>query len=171
MASAPSAAPSPSRLSLEAGLLEDALRRLDEDHDPRAALVALDRYRARFPDGSLRPEAERARVEALLGLGRRGPALELLDRLPEAELGAGSLRVARGELRAEVGRFAAAIVDFDAALLAHNGPALDERALYGRAVSRARGHDPDGAARDFRDYLGRFPGGRYSGAARRAIGR
>jgi hypothetical protein len=162
--------PGPSRLAEESRLVGEALRRLGTDHDPRGALDTLDRYLAAFPAGRLRPEADRARIEALLGLGRRRPALSLLDRMPPAELGDGAIRVARGELRAEGDRFAEAISDFDAALAAHNGGALDERALYGRAVCRARRHDRGGATRDYHDYLTRFPGGRFAADATRALG-
>jgi hypothetical protein len=73
---APSAAPS------EVSLLAQAYRHLRVDRDAGAALKRLDEYAVHFPAGALRLEAEVARVEALLMLGRRPEALRTLDALP-----------------------------------------------------------------------------------------
>ena len=163
--------PRPSALSEESRLLGEALRRLGPDHDPRSALGALDRYRVAFPQGRLRPEAERARVDALLQLSRRKPALALLDGITGSELGSGELRVVRGELRVEARRFRDAVADFDDVLHGSVGGALAERALYGRAIARVRSSDAEGGRRDFEAYLSRFPEGKYAPQARQALGK
>ncbi len=58
------------RLSEELGLLRDAQRALDQG-DPARALAQLKDYRKRFPDGSLRHEADTAYILALCAAGRR----------------------------------------------------------------------------------------------------
>src|SRR5207248_3097537 len=94
-----------SDLAIETRLLGSAVRALRQDHDAAAALAILDEHRARFPQGTLRPEAELARIDALLSLGRRAEALGLLDRALSPGLGrTRELHVLRGELRAEAGR-------------------------------------------------------------------
>src|SRR5262249_24637204 len=127
------AAPAPEEetaLAAEARLLGAAVRSLRQDHDASAALARLDEYRARFPHGTLRPEAELVRVDALLALGRRGPALALLDTLDlSGTVRARELRVLRGELRSGAGRCADAALDF--AVVFEGGDALEERARNG----------------------------------------
>lgn len=75
------AEPSPSPLTTEAtSALTDEVRSLDAARrelsagHARAALAALETYRARFPQGSLRTEATVLRVEALLRAGDRASA-------------------------------------------------------------------------------------------------
>jgi hypothetical protein len=62
-----------SSLSEEVHSLDAARRELAAGH-ARSALTAIDAYRARFPQGSLRTEATVLRVEALLGSGDRAAA-------------------------------------------------------------------------------------------------
>lgn len=50
-------------------------------HDPDAALRALDRYRARFPDGELSSEEKMLRVKATLARGDKRRAAALADEL------------------------------------------------------------------------------------------
>ncbi|HUB07190.1 MAG TPA: tetratricopeptide repeat protein [Myxococcales bacterium] len=112
------------------------------------------------------------RLDALVALGRRGEALALLDALA-AKGFAGlprpdELRVLRGDLLLEQGRFTEALASFgapgpDAA------PTLRERALYGEAVARARLGDAQGSRRDFARYLQAFPEGRHAKEAREAL--
>jgi hypothetical protein len=166
---APAPAPPPeSALSKESRALSDAVRLLRRDRDAAGALAALDEYRARWPKGVLRPEADVARVDALLSLGRRGDALAALESVYVASLPrARELTVVRGELRAEAGRCKQAARDFDVA--AALGDALGERALWGRAGCRARLGDRDGARADLERYLERFPSGKFASEARRAL--
>src|SRR5262249_18921193 len=118
--------------------------------------------------GILRREADEARADALLLLGRSDQALAALEGLTLAGAGrrAQELRVIRGELRAARDCTAAAR-DFGAVLEA--APAgtsdLTERALYGRAACRARSGDRTGAAADLDLYLDRFPAGRFAAEA------
>jgi tetratricopeptide (TPR) repeat protein len=170
VSSRPSAAatlpPAESELSRESQALERALTALRRERDAARALVLLERYAADFPAGVLRLEADIARVDAHLALGQRAAALGILDRLPLERAGRGlELYVVRAELYAErdCGR---ALGDFDRALNASPPPALEERALFGRASCRSRLGDEPGARTDLDRYLARFPNGRFAESAR-----
>jgi hypothetical protein len=156
----------------ESRLLADALTQLRQRREPARALRTLDDYERRFPRGTLMPEASAARIDALLALGRRGEALErldalaMIDRLPRAA----ELRVLRAELRAGRGALPGAVSDFGAVLgMAGASDDVVGRALYGRGSIRARLGDAAGARADLRDYLRRFPHGRFAGPAGRAL--
>lgn len=171
------AAPPPS----EQALLAKALRNLRSDRRPGNALAALDEYAARFPDGTLRPEAARLRTEALLALGYKQAALSELDRQPSAGTGGEDARLVRGELRAADGRWSDALVDFDAVVRTWLARAATtrqgsgqhherlERALWDRASARAHLGDQAGARTDLRECLRRFPEGRFAEQAARLL--
>jgi hypothetical protein len=53
-------------------------------HDPSGAIVALDRYKSRFPSGKLGPEATVLRIDALNQRGDRAAAAALGDRFLSA---------------------------------------------------------------------------------------
>ena len=159
------APPEETELAAETRLLGAAMRSLRHGRDPAAALARLDEYRARFPHGTLRPEAELVRVDTLLALGRRGAALVVLEGLDLSRTArARELRVLRGELLSGAGRCTAAVLDF--AQVFEGGDALEERARHGRATCRARAGDWEGARADLRDYLEHFPDGQFAAAAR-----
>jgi hypothetical protein len=168
-APAPVAA-SPSTLASETPLLGAALTHLRQERDATGALALLDAYDVRFPRGTMRREADGARVDALLLLGREGDALAVLRRLSLQPRGRDQeLRVIRGELTAP-SSCSAAVDDFDRVLADAPPPGLAERALHGRATCRARLGEDAAATRDFREYLRRFPEGPFAGEARRALG-
>lgn len=155
-------------IAREARLLGRALQSLHRDHDPRAALAILDDHAARFPSSVLGPEADITRVDALLALDRRQSALAVLDRLelPATTRGR-ELAVVRAELRVGAKRYAEAIADFTRTLA--GGDALSERALHGRIACYLATGDEALARADLRDYLTRFPAGRFAAGVRRSL--
>jgi TolA-binding protein len=168
----------------EHALLTAALRRLRTEHDPASALAALDDYRLRFPSGGFAPEAAMLRAEAFLQIGRKGDALDELDRLSLGQMPNSDERyVLRGELRAAVGRWREALRDFDVVLRGHAGEEAEigsatdmklldrlERALWGRALARSRLGNDAGARADLRECLRRFPRGHFASEATRLLG-
>jgi hypothetical protein len=158
-------------IAREARLLGRALQSLHRDHDPRAALAALDDHAARFPSSMLGPEADITRVEALLALDRRQSALAVLDRLelPATTRGR-ELVVVRAELRVSAKRYGEAIADFTRTLAGAGDDALSERALHGRIACYLATGDEVSARADLRDYLTRFPAGRFAPGVRRSLG-
>lgn len=159
-------------LLAESQLLGQALQRLHRERDPRGALSVLDSYSSQFSQGRLRDEAQAARVDALMQLDRRADALQVLDGAALSRLArGGELRLLRGELRAHAGRCREALADFSATWQAEQNREGDggQRALYGLATCRlALGER--GLARDaLRQYLDRYPAGRFSDAARDAL--
>jgi len=171
---APPAASAPSPLALESRLLARAIAKLRQEGDAEQALAILDQHHAEFgAGGALTPEANATRIEALLRLGRHSQALALLDAQPPATTGVGrEMLVARAELRADKGRRASALHDFDL-LLRADVPAdsVTERALYGRAVCRGKMGSWEEARKDFERYLATFPEGRFADKARAAVNR
>jgi tetratricopeptide (TPR) repeat protein len=163
------AEPEPSELAQETRLLGTALAELRQQHDGGAALATVNAYLGRFPKGTLLGEARRARIDALLLLGRRDEARRALDGLDLEPVGRGQeLLLIRGELRAQQ-HCADAIADFDV-VLRHAAPApLAERALFGRAVCRQQEGQRRAAREDAVAYLARFPSGRFANAARRLV--
>jgi hypothetical protein len=159
----------PSALSSETALLTDALTHLRQQKDAPGALTTLDMYDARFPNGTLRREATGARIDALLMLGRDGEVLAVLRELTLQPQGRDQeLQVIRGELAAKAS-CASAVSDFDRVLAEAATRALAERALHGRASCLERLGDGAAATRDLREYLRRFPDGRFAAETRQAL--
>jgi TolA-binding protein len=164
--------PQPSAIAEESALLGAAMQRLRERDDAAGALALLDEHDRRFgATGVLTDEATTTRVEALLRAGAFSRALTLLDGLAPRLTGRGrELRATRGELRADAGRCAEAVADFEALLSGGTPPdVIGERALYGRAACHARLGEHDAARADLEAYLAQFPAGRYAGRARAAL--
>lgn len=157
----------------ESTLLAQAIRALRVDGDAMAALKVLDERHARFTEGSLGPEAAAVRIEALLRLGRTDTALADLERMPlHAMPRRDEWHVVRGELRAQAGRWPSAEADFTLVLsgsMPRGGADLAERSLWGRSVARSHQGNVAGARADTREYLQRFPNGRFAGLAHRAL--
>ncbi len=155
---------------IEARLLAESLHTLRKEHAPERALALVAEHDRRFPDGPLRRQADMVRAEALLRLGGQSEALSVLDSLP-LESGAADrgLALARAELRAAHTRCAGAISDFDRVLAIEGDDAFAERALFGRAMCRARASQFGAARADLRDYLARFPRGTRRAEAERTL--
>ncbi len=164
----PRNAADPIAMRPESRMLSEALVDLRRDDNPRAALALLDQYGERFPNGSLAPEAARARAEALIALGQPADALRVLDELSPAALGRSMLLV-RAELRAELNRCPDALGDFSSTLAQNPRDSADERALFGRATCRGRTGDASGARNDLELYAVRFPHGRFQTQVERAL--
>jgi tetratricopeptide (TPR) repeat protein len=169
---APAPAAGPSSLAKESRLLARAIAKLRQEGNAVEALAILDEHRAEFAaSGVLLPEANATRIEALLRMGRHNQAMALLDAQPLTATGAGrEMLVARAELRADRGRRASALHDFD--LLLHTDAPADsvtERALYGRAVCRGKMGNWTGARQDFERYLAMFSDGKFADKVRAAM--
>jgi len=164
-ASVPSAAADPQ------AMLGQALRSLRADHDATGALEILDRHAALFPRSPLSSERSVLEVEALLALGRRDEALIRLDGMSFDNIPRSAERhVVRGELRARARRWGEAVADFDQALAHAGGTRVwQERALWGRAVARARAGDVAAARGDLQSYLQLYPTGRFASEAARLL--
>jgi len=157
-----SAAADSGALAAEALALERALLKLRREHDAQGALSILDESQPLFARGTLALEAQVARVDALLALGRRAEALTVLEHLPLAQIGrGGELTLLRAELRAaaDCGR---ALSDFDALVNRALAAPLLERVLYGRAACELQVGDRAHAEQDLQRYLDRFPQGRFA---------
>jgi len=141
-------------LGAEMALYEVARLRRDVLADAEGALRALAEYRARFPSGSLRREADMSQLELQIQLGRSEDALkqsaELLSSSSSGERAA-ELHFLRGQiLRKSQSKYAAALVEYELAEKAggHLGDVKYFRALCLEALGR--GSD---AAASFADYL------------------
>jgi hypothetical protein len=169
-ASRVAAAPSSSRLGLEARSLEAALKLL-RSGNAALGLQALDRHVVEFQGGTLDLEAQVARVDALLLLGRRQDARRALNTLPLERVGRRQeLRLIRAELTADHD-CRRALDDFRTLSEQPLPTAWAERVLYGRGACLRKLGDEAGAARDFDLYLERFPSGRFAAQLRTERGR
>jgi hypothetical protein len=160
-------------LTAESRLLHAALEDLNVRGDPASALSRLDAYRMRYPSGVLYREADVARVDALLRLGRDSEALTLLDRSSETGFSGYPrpvhLRVLRAELLAKAGHCGQAVPIFTGALSDPQAGESAERALYGRASCRAALGETSASREDLTRYLELYPNGSFAAEARRAL--
>ena len=148
-------------------MLGKAMRSLRNDRDPAGALDILIRHAGLFPQSPLASERSVLEVEALLALGRNDEALLRLDRMSLDNTPRSAERyVVRGELRARAKRWGEAGADFDRALARGRGTSpWQERALWGRAVTRTQAGDQSGARADLQLYLQIYPTGRFASEA------
>jgi hypothetical protein len=142
---------------------------------PHLARAAVAVKNAPADEGTLGKETTLFR-EALALRAARDPraAIVVLDRYaalyPRGSYAA-EVVVLQGELAADAGDCAAAIVSFDRALASPGSPGLEERALYGRASCRQRSGDLSAARAELQRYLARFPHGKFAAHARATLDR
>jgi hypothetical protein len=139
--------------------------------DLRRAAATWQRYAARYPQGLLRAEADLSLIDALIGLGERGPALAearaFLQRHRASERRADVARVA-GDLAREASDCQEALGFYDLALQSRPAPDDRDDALYYRAECLASQGDPEAAAAG-RAYLRAFPLGRHAVQAQQLL--
>jgi tetratricopeptide (TPR) repeat protein len=155
-----------SGLSAQVALYE--LSRLERDAlgAPAQALVTLDRYLERFPNGSLNGEVRFSRLELLARLGRNQEALEASRAFLGSSFGverAAEVHLLRGNLLLRQGQATAAGVEYRAALGAPGR--VGDDATYQLAVALESAGDPPRARAAYERYLER-PGGRHASAAK-----
>lgn len=154
-------------MASDQGLFGQAMRKLRWEHDPAAALGALQDHARAYPNSTLSGERSLLEVEALLALHREGEALVRLDVMTVEELPrSGERFVVRGELRASAQRWLEASADFDEALARVSGSSSwHERALWGRAVARLRCGEREAGLADMELYRDTYPKGRFAAEA------
>jgi len=144
-----------SGLSAEAALYELARLRRDVRRDSKGALQALNDYRERFPQGSLRNEVGLSRVELLSELGRSREALNEAEALLGSAKGgerAAELYLLRGGIyRRDLSDFARAAQEY-AQAEAFGGTAGAEATRL-RGLSLEALGDVEGALEAYRRYL------------------
>lgn len=162
-------APVATTVASDPALFGQALRKLRNDNDPAAALIALQQHARTYPRSSFSGERNALEVEALLALHRDREALQKLDGMSLENLPrSGERLVVRGELRAAARRWADAKEDFDRALSRVSGsPAWHERALWGRGVARLRCGEREAGMEDIERYHDIYPRGRFAAEASR----
>jgi hypothetical protein len=163
----PAVAPAAPRPAASA-ILRQALERLRGARDPGAALALVEAHRSDLEAGSLAAEGDLVRLEALLALGRRDEAAQLLEAI-DVPTSRRDLHLLRGELRAAEGRCTDAVADFQVARRPRPGDELDQRALHGQAVCLSRLGARARARAVLEEYLARYPAGSFAVEARRAM--
>jgi hypothetical protein len=143
-------------LSAEMALYEMARLRRDVLRDGNGALGALDEYRRRFPQGSLRHEVSITRVELLSDLGRSREALSESEALLQSASGqerAAELHVLRGNVfRRDLSDWRSAAAEYAKAEAL--GGALAPEATRLRGMSLEGMGDVAGAVGAYQRYLG-----------------
>jgi TolA-binding protein len=151
-------------LAAESSLMAEALHELRQNEDPSRALKLLDDYSRQFPRGRLTDEATLLKVEAHLGLGDNQSALRVVERRAPSSGKQNELSVLRGELLLRLGRTEEALQIFEAISSASLTRPLLERMLFGLWTAQRRQGMTSAADSTAREYLRRFPEGRFASA-------
>ncbi len=141
--------------------------------DAARALLALERYRARYPSGLLRQEVDLTLVEALLQAAALERATEELDAFlrvyPSSERTADVLLL-RGNVRRSRGQCDQALSDYDAVAKLTSQGAVADDARYFAAVCAAVTGNVASARQKLTEYLQTFANGLHRADAERALG-
>jgi hypothetical protein len=159
-------------LQAETALLEVARLRRDVLGEPRSALSALELYRRRFPNGSLRSEADLAYVVLLTRLGRHDEALAESQSLlasPKGRERAVELHLLRGNVyRKSLGNSAQAAEEYAKAEKL-DGSNSEATYLLGACLEELG--DSVAATSAYRRYLDKAPAGKRAGEVRERLAR
>jgi ferric-dicitrate binding protein FerR (iron transport regulator) len=159
-------------LDAETALLEVSRLRRDVLGELPSALSALETYRRRFPNGSLRSEADLAHVVLLTRLGRHEEALAESQRLLDSPTGrerAFELRVLRGNIhRRSLGNAALAAQEY---AQAEKLDGSNSEASYLLGSSLEALGDARGAANAYRRCLDKAPRGKRASEVRERLER
>jgi hypothetical protein len=156
-------------LSAEMALYEMARLRRDVLRDANGALSALDDYRQRFPQGSLRHEVSITRVELLSDVGKSREALNESETLLASASGqerAAELHLLRGNIfRHDLSDFKSATAEYAKAEALGGALAAEANRLQGASLESLG--DADGAIAAYRRYLARGDASRKADVTRR----
>jgi hypothetical protein len=149
----------------------------DQLKQPAKAVAAWDRYRARYPNGLLRAEADLSVIDTLatldgaeVGTRTLNEALSFLKRYPHSERRGEVSRVV-GDLYRERGNYRAALDFYRAVPNASSGAGAADAddAAFGQAACLYALRD-EGADAALRAYLAQRPHGRHARDAARLLG-
>lgn len=161
-----------SGLRAENALYELGLVRLHLEQNVAGALDAWGEYRDRFPSGQLATEVDLSVLAALERAGRVAEAVRegeaFLVARPRSERG-GEVHALVGSLLQQRGDCARALPHLEAGAQGLLSDARADELGYRRALCMRALGSVDLARRAFREYLDRFPGGKYRASVERAL--
>jgi len=161
-----------SGLRAENALYELGLVRLHLEKDTAGALAAWQEYRDRFPAGQLATEVDLSVLAALERAGRVAEAVRegesFLAARSQSERG-GEVHALLGSLLQQRGDCARALPHLEAGAQALLSDARADELAYRRALCLRALGSKEVAASALREYLERFPAGRFRASVERAL--
>ncbi len=153
-------------------LLDEAMRALHGDEDPKAARAILEELAEQWPEHASSPPVIATKVAALLAERREWAALDALDgaALDTSAL-AHRLRAQRAELRARAGRCYDALEDTAVVLKDETSGPAHAQALYWRGACRVHVGKRALGREDVKRYLELYPDGALVKRAKKTLAR